>query len=101
MQAESQFEDVKQVQTECDTQIEEPKPKIEVHEEISETHSKSKEPVLAKYVRGHHTLDHIIGDKFDGTMTRSKLKDTCLIAEFEPRNVKDALENESWVEAMN
>ena len=34
-------------------------------------------------------------------MTRSKLKGTCLLAEFEPRNVKDALENESWVEAMN
>ena len=34
-------------------------------------------------------------------MTRSKLKGTCLLAEFEPRNVKDALENESWIEAMN
>ena len=34
-------------------------------------------------------------------MTRSKLKGTCLLADFEPRNVKDALENESWIEAMN
>ena len=34
-------------------------------------------------------------------MKRSKLKGTCLLAEFEPRNVKDALENESWIEAMN
>ena len=34
-------------------------------------------------------------------MTRSKLKGTCLLAKFEPRNVKDALENESWIEAMN
>ena len=34
-------------------------------------------------------------------MIRSKLKGTCLLAEFEPRSVKDALENESWIEAMN
>ena len=57
--------------------------------------------MLARYVRRHHALDQIIGDKSDGTMIRSKLKGTCLLAEFEPRNVKDALENESWIEAMN
>ena len=34
-------------------------------------------------------------------MARSKLKGTCLLDEFEPRSVKDALENESWIEAMN
>ena len=34
-------------------------------------------------------------------MTRSKLKSTFLLAKFEPRSVKDALENESWIEAMN
>ena len=48
----------------------------EVHEEISETHSKSKELVLAKYVRRHHAPEQIIGDKSDGTMTRRKLKGT-------------------------
>ena len=34
-------------------------------------------------------------------MTRSKLKGTCLLTDFEPRSVKDALENKSWIEAMN
>ena len=34
-------------------------------------------------------------------MTWSKLKGTCLLVEFEPRSVKDALEIESWIEAMN
>ena len=57
--------------------------------------------MLAKYIRRHHTPDQIIGDKSEGTMTRSKLKGTCLLADFEPRNVKDALENEIWIEAMN
>ena len=52
-------------------------------------------------MRRHHAPDQIIGDKSNGTMTRSKLKGTCLLAEFEPSNIKDALDNESWVEAMN
>ena len=34
-------------------------------------------------------------------MTRRKLKGTCLLVDFEPRNVKNALDNESWVDAMN
>ena len=34
-------------------------------------------------------------------MTRSKLKGKCLLADFEPRSVKDALENERWIEDMN
>ena len=34
-------------------------------------------------------------------MTRKKLKGTCSLTKFEPRNVKDALDNESWIEAMN
>ena len=34
-------------------------------------------------------------------MTRIKLKGTCLLAKFEPRSVKDALENENWIETMN
>ena len=32
---------------------------------------------------------------------RSKLKGSCLLADYEPRSVKDALGNESWIEAMN
>ena len=56
---------------------------------------------MAKYVRRNHTHNHIIGDKSESTMTRSNLKGTCPIAEFETRSVKDALENESWIETMN
>ena len=56
---------------------------------------------MAKYVRRHHIPNQVIGDKSEGTMRRSKLKGTCLLAEFEPRSVKDVLKNESWIEAMN
>ena len=74
---------------------------VEIKIEDSRTQSKGKEPILAKYVRRHHTLDKIIGDKSEGTLTRSKLKDTCFLANFEPRSVKDVLENKSWIESMN
>ena len=68
-------------------------PKVEVQEDENAIHSRGKEPVLAKYGRRHHALDQIIGDKSEGTMTRNKIKGTCLLAEFEPRSVKDALKN--------
>lgn len=73
---------------------------VEEQEDNDEIHSKGKKPVLAEYVRRHHSADQIIGDKSEGTMTRGKLKSTCLLADFEPRNVKDALGNDSWTEAM-
>jgi hypothetical protein len=76
-------------------------PELKDDEEVNGTKSNSKEPMLARYVRKHHAPDQIIGDKSDGTMTRNKLKCTCLLVEFEPRNVKDSLDNESWIEAMN
>ena len=34
-------------------------------------------------------------------MKRRKLKGTCLVADFEHRNVKSALDNEIWVEKIN
>ena len=33
-------------------------------------------------------------------MTRNKLKGICLHSKFESRNVKDTLDNKSWVEEM-
>ena len=34
-------------------------------------------------------------------MTIKKLNGICLLVEFEPRSVKDALDNEIWIEDMN
>ena len=83
------------------TKFEQLEPEVEVQEDDNAIHSSGKEPILAKYVRRHHAPNQIIGDKSKGTMTRSKLKGTCLLADFELGNVKDALENESWIEAIN
>ena len=57
--------------------------------------SKSNEPMLEKYIKRHHALDQIIRDKSEGTMTRRKLKGTCLLADFKPRNVENALNDDS------
>ena len=57
--------------------------------------------MLERYVRRHHVPNQIIRDKSDGTMTRNKLKGNFFLAEFRARNVKDVLDNESYIEAMN
>ena len=71
------------------------------HGEASGTSSKSKLPILARYAKRHHALEQIIGDKSYGTMTRNKLKVTRLLIGFEPRIVRDSLDNENWIEAIN
>ena len=57
---------------------------------------------MENHVRINHTLDQIIGEKYSGIMRRKILRsDTCLLCEYEPRSVKDGLENEDWIVAMN
>lgn len=66
-----------------------------------EDHTEPTEPILAKYVRRHHASSQIIGDTDDPVMTRNKLRqNTCLISEFESRIVKEAFNNEDWINAM-
>jgi hypothetical protein len=76
-----------------------PEHDLENHDEPSEF--RKKEPRLAGYVRRHHALEKIIGHQSEGAMTRNKLKGTCFLTKFKPRTIKDALENEIWIEAMN
>ena len=59
------------------------------------------EPILSKYVRRHHPVDQIIGDKDARLMTRNRLRSaTCLLSMKEPKIVKDALEDDNWYKAM-
>lgn len=76
------------------TKSEQPEPVVKNQNKDSRIHSKGKEPLLAKYFRRHHAPDQIIGNKSKGTMTRITLKATCLLDDFEPRSIKDSLENE-------
>ena len=65
----TKFQEVK-----TESHSEGPNLEAKVHIEDSEINSKTKEPILEKYIRRHHAPIQIIGDKSDGTMTRSKLK---------------------------
>ena len=60
-----------------------------------------KEPVLEKYVRRHHPIDQIIGDKEARPMTRNRLRsETCLLSKMEPRTVSEAIQDDDWYNAM-
>ena len=60
-----------------------------------------KEPILAKYVRRHHLVDQIIGDKGAKPMIRSRLRsETCFLNKMEPRIVSEAIQDDDWYNAM-
>ena len=55
-------------------------------------------PVLAKYVRSHYKAKIIISDTKSSVMKIRRLKaNTCLLFEFEPKTLKDDLDNEDWI----
>ena len=60
-------------------------------------------PKTWKFVRDH-PIDQVIGDPVQGVRTRGALKDTCeyaaYISQLEPKNFKEAENEESWILAM-
>lgn len=57
---------------------------------------------LSKYVRRHHPIEQIIGDKDARPIIRRRsASGTCLESEVEPKTMKEALDNEGWIIAMN
>ena len=55
------------------------------------------EPRLSKYVRRHHPVEQIIGDKEARPMTRNRIRsETCLLSRVEPKIVNDALQDDDW-----
>ena len=60
------------------------------------------EPRISKYLRRHHPIEQIIGDKDARPMTRRRLATgTCLVSEVEQNIVKGALDNENWITTLN
>lgn len=52
-------------------------------------------PRLSKYVKKHHPVEQIIGDKDARPMTRNRLRnESCLLSKFEPKIVYDALQDD-------
>ena len=57
---------------------------------------------LFKYVRRNHSIEKIIGDKDARPKTRRRSESgTCLVSLLEPKIVKEDLDNENWIQAMN
>ena len=47
-------------------------------------------------------LKKIIRKKNSSVMTRKRLRsDTCLLCELEPKSMKDALDNEDWIQEIS
>jgi predicted nucleotidyltransferase len=54
-------------------------------------------------VQKNHPQDQIIGDPNQGIRTRRSnevVSNSCFVSKFEPKNVKEALTDEFWIEAM-
>ena len=53
-------------------------------------------------VQKNHPVDNIIGNPNAGVTTRSReiISNACFISRFEPKNVKEALSDEYWINAM-
>src|ERR1044072_6751740 len=49
-----------------------------------------------------HPQDNIIGSPSEGVMTRSRkrIANACFISKVEPKNIKEALQDEYWINAM-
>ena len=60
-------------------------------------------PKTWKFVK-NHPIDQVIGDPIQGVRTKGALKDTCefaaYISQLEPKNFKEAENEESWILAM-
>ena len=60
-------------------------------------------PKTWKYVKDH-PIDQVISDPIQGVRTRRALKETCeygsYISQLEPKNFKEAENEESWILAM-
>ena len=57
--------------------------------------------MTTKVCQKHHHVEKIIRDKEARPMTRKELRsDTFFLSMYEPKSVKDELENEDWSKAM-
>jgi hypothetical protein len=54
-------------------------------------------------IQKNHPQDLIIGNPDEGVTTRrlvGVIANSCFVSKIEPKNVKEALTNEFWIEAM-
>lgn len=75
-------------------------PEVEDSEDGDDNVSTNK----GQYVRiqKYHPIENVIGDLNEGIITRSKevIANMCFISKIEPKNVKEALTDEYWINSM-
>ena len=73
---------------------------INVDAEGTKNSTPSKGPSIR--IQKIHSQDNIIGSPTKGVMTRSRklIANACFISKLEPKNVKEALEDEYWINDM-
>lgn len=89
-------------ETNVPVQVNESEPEEKEIEEAEKDHvSTSKVPSIR--VQKNHPQELIIGDLDQGITTRRSIgvvSNFCLVSKMEPKNVKEALTDEFWIEAM-
>src|ERR1044072_6960423 len=75
-------------------------PNINIAAEVTENSTPSKGPSIR--IQKIHPQDNIIGSPTEEVMTRSRklITNACFISNVEPKNVKEALKDEYWTNAM-
>ncbi|MCH87106.1 retrovirus-related pol polyprotein from transposon tnt 1-94 [Trifolium medium] len=66
----------------------------------SETPRPNKVP--STRVQKNHPIENVIGNPYEGVKTRSReeIANSCFISKIEPKNVKEALTDEYWINSM-
>ena len=77
----------------------------ETFEEKGEANAKPQAPSKGPSVRvqKNHPIELVIGNPEQGITTRRTndvVANSCFVSLFEPKNVKEALTDEAWIEAM-
>ncbi|MCI02766.1 retrovirus-related pol polyprotein from transposon tnt 1-94, partial [Trifolium medium] len=82
---------------------------VEVKESESDTEAPIPEPTKTPKkgpsirIQKNHPIDQIIGNPDQGIATRRTndvISNSCFVSKFEPKNVKEALTDEYWINAM-
>lgn len=70
-------------------------------EEGEEENQEKLARVILRYVKLHHDLKKIIGDKDAGILMRIKVKEnSCMISKLYHKTIREALTDEDWTKAM-
>jgi hypothetical protein len=90
------------LETNAPTQVTESEPEKDENEDIELDQMSTKKGPSTR-VQKNHPLDLVIGNHDEGVTTRRSvgvIANSCFVSKIVPKNVKEALTDELWIEAM-